>query len=381
MLGIERFADRAVDTLDRWEFHPRTGLAVGMYQAAQNAAGKQVTTYLPLEKCILWRTNTSKDNPEGRAMYRSGHRTYGRIKAYEDLEGVGIERNLAGLPVMEVPPEMLSPNATADQKAAVLSYEKLMGQVRVDQRAGLVIPAEKDSQGRDTGYRFRLVSPSGRTPADVSPVIVRLEGRLANLFLSEFLLVGLGSVGSWSLHSDKTHLVAMAIGGLLDIWESQLHAQATERLYRLNGFDHRTWARLKHGDIEKQAILEFAQYVTSLVGAGILTPDENLEQRARELGSLNPRSAVTPFVPVPIVDPGAPQFDHQVDAGLLGSAKPTLDKDQLTTLRELVGAVRDRTMSPGAAAMMAHLGLGLTIEQARALVGAQVEPPPAELAA
>lgn len=44
--------------------------------------------------------------------------------------------------------------------------------------------------------------------------------------------------------------------------------------------------KLVHGDIEKQDLTQFADYVEKMTAIGLLTPDENLERKVREMGSL-----------------------------------------------------------------------------------------------
>jgi hypothetical protein len=62
----------------------------------------------------------------------------------EEIEAIGIERELAGLPVVYVPPEVL----TDDDKTAVkAAYERLAKDIRRDEQAGVVLPAVYDAQG------------------------------------------------------------------------------------------------------------------------------------------------------------------------------------------------------------------------------------------
>ena len=55
---------------------------------------KQVV--IPMEKCLLFRTQTHKNNPEGRSILRNAYRSWYFKKRIEEIEGVGIERDLAG---------------------------------------------------------------------------------------------------------------------------------------------------------------------------------------------------------------------------------------------------------------------------------------------
>ena len=64
---------------------------------------------LPIEKCLLFRTTTVKGNPEGRSMLRNAYRPWYMKKRIEEFEAIGVERDLAGLPVGKVPASTSTP--------------------------------------------------------------------------------------------------------------------------------------------------------------------------------------------------------------------------------------------------------------------------------
>ena len=41
-----------------------------------------------------------------------------------------------------------------------------------------------------------------------------------------------------------------------------------------------------HGDIEKQDLTQFADYIVKMANVGLLTLDQNLERKIREMGGL-----------------------------------------------------------------------------------------------
>src|ERR1051325_8303457 len=70
LIGLGRIAPRAQDTPFRWEFDATGGLK-GMHQL-DSYIGRQA--YLPMEKCLLFRTSSYKSNPEGRSILRTAYR-------------------------------------------------------------------------------------------------------------------------------------------------------------------------------------------------------------------------------------------------------------------------------------------------------------------
>ena len=63
---------------------------------------------IPRAKCLLFRPTAYKSNPEGRSILRTAYRPWYNLTQIENIEGIGIERDLAGLPVVKVPPEVMA---------------------------------------------------------------------------------------------------------------------------------------------------------------------------------------------------------------------------------------------------------------------------------
>ena len=281
-VGWRKFSMRGQDTLSKWSFDEDGGIK-GMYQTA---APKYQLTFIPISKGLLFRTKTNRNNPEGRSLLRNAYRSWYMLRRMQEIEAIGIERDLSGLPILEVPPEIMSPEASSADKTLRASLEKLVQEIKRDEREGMVLPSELDTDGKPTGYKFRLLNSGGRRAVDVDAAIRRYESRVAMSVLAEFLLLGMDKVGSFALASTKTHLFSVALGGILDSITQVFNRFAIARLMEVNGVDPSLWPVLEHGDIEKPELREIANYVASLTGAGILAPDEKLETKLREYANL-----------------------------------------------------------------------------------------------
>ena len=96
LVGWRKIAMRAQDTISEWVIDEDGGIR-GYYQ---NAAPNYETVFIPIEKSLLFRTEVNKNNPEGRSLLRNAYRSYYFLKRIQELEAIGIERELAGLPVL-----------------------------------------------------------------------------------------------------------------------------------------------------------------------------------------------------------------------------------------------------------------------------------------
>jgi hypothetical protein len=289
-LGWRKFGIRAQDTLYRWEFSDE-GETLGMWQMAPP---NYDLTFLPIEKCVHFRTESHKNNPEGRSILRNAYRSWFFCKRIQEIEAIGIERDLAGLPVMQVPLELLASNATAAQKAVVDDFRDMIQKIRRDEYEGVVIPSETDIDGNASGFKLSLLSSGGRRPLDVNEIVKRYESRTALSVLGEFVLLGMDAHGSFALASSKTTLFAQALGTYLQTIATTFNEQAIAPLMRLNGWHEADcYPKLVFSDIETPDVRDLGAALTGLASAGLLTPDDGLERWIRDFANLPPADLVT----------------------------------------------------------------------------------------
>lgn len=100
LIGWQKLPIRSQETLFRWEYDDHDNLT-GMTQLPPP---KYVMATIPIDKALHFRTKSRKNNPEGRSILRSAYRAWYFKRRIQEIEGVGIERDLAGLPTLTAPP-------------------------------------------------------------------------------------------------------------------------------------------------------------------------------------------------------------------------------------------------------------------------------------
>ena len=198
-----------------------------------------------------------------------------------------MERDLAGFPVLYAPPDMpIWDTNDPDMAAALARAEMIVSNIRRDAKEGLVLP------GGEAGWKLELVSSGSRRQFDTNAIIDRYDKRIATSILADFVMLGQQQVGSFALADNKTKIFAMAIGTYLDTICEVFNNQGIPRLIDING-DHfkgiTDYPYMEHGDIEDKDMQMFASYITEMVGAGVLQPDEQLEEEVRRVGGLPER--------------------------------------------------------------------------------------------
>ncbi len=272
-MGWRKLPVRAQTTLSKWyfdDFNTVTHFEQMVFKAP-------FTIKIPKEKMLMFRTKSRKNNPMGRSILRNAYRPWLFKKRIEEIEGVGIERDLAGLPVAHVPSNLLAANANAEEKASLAAITTLVTNIRRDHQEGVVFPMVYDENG-NLLYKLELLTTGGTRQFDTSQIIDRYDKRIAMTVLADFLFLGQSRVGSFALSSDKTDLFSVAIGSFLGMIVDVLNRQAIPGLMEVNGVESNMWPSFKHSDIEKPDMARFCDAVYKLVGVGALQPSEELNR-------------------------------------------------------------------------------------------------------
>ncbi len=283
-VGWRKFAERSQDSTVRWEFDEGDGELRGMWQRQKN----MTDVFIPLDKALLFRAEKYKASPEGLSMLRSAYRPWYYAKRLEEVEAVGAERDLNGLPVMEVPAEITLSDATSDQKAAYAAAKDLVQNVRINEQAGIVLPQAYDEDGHQL-YKFELLSASSRKNYDTDTIIKRYSSQIAMSVLADFLTLGHEGVGSFALSEDKTTMFSVAMGTLNDGVASVFNRHATPRLLELNGIPIDRAPVLKHGTLDTSSLGQDAEALVKLGNGGMMVfPNEALEDYLYDKGGFPP---------------------------------------------------------------------------------------------
>lgn len=271
--GISKLAIRHPDTLDSWEYDDN-GRLLAMVQRPPPSYD---TIRIPEQKLLLFTVLQRKGNPEGTSLLRRAYVAWYRKKRIEEIESIGIERELAGLPLFHTPSEWWTEGATASQKALLDEVKKIARRIRADEQAAVVIPSVYDELGNQL-LKFELVSTGGTRAIETGPAKEYYSRQMAMSILADVLLLGHERVGSFALSDSKTNLFSNGLGALLDGIEDTHNKVLIPRILYVNGMDMSKPPYLRHGDIETPDLDVVGEYVSRLAGAGLpLFPTESGE--------------------------------------------------------------------------------------------------------
>src|SRR5262245_10118516 len=272
-IGWRKFTPRAQETLARWEFDEHGGLRAFVQQAPPDYREVRI----PVERLLLFRPETTKNNPEGRSIFRSALLPAYFKRNIEQIEAIGIERDLAGLPKLGLPMRLMQTDASEADKNMLSQMVDLVKSIRRDENEGVIYPLVYDERGNEL-IKLELMNSGGQRQFDTSDIIVRYDQRIAMPALADFLLIRHEKVGSFALSSTKSDLFQAALRTWLMGIETVFNAYAIPRLLLANGILRDEYPRLTFGAIKHIDLAQMGETIKNLAAAGaVFFPSRTLE--------------------------------------------------------------------------------------------------------
>ena len=267
LIGWRKIPIRAQESLSSWVI-AADGSIEAMVQ--QSDSGGAIT--IPLSRSLLFRTQVLKDNPEGRSALRNSYRPWYFKTKIEEIEGIGLERDLAGLPMMTAPEGLDLWNANDALAVSQRQLaEDMVRSIRRDEQEGILKPF---------GWEIELLSSGGRRVFDTNAIISRYDQRIAMTVLADFIQLGHSNrFGSFALSKSKTSLFNTALNGWMNMIRDVLNAHAIPQLLGLNGMSLENHPRLDHEEVNVPDIEAIGSYLKNLNQAGMqVFPNPVLEE-------------------------------------------------------------------------------------------------------
>ncbi|QOZ25298.1 hypothetical protein [Bradyrhizobium sp. CCBAU 51753] len=276
-IGIRKLPIRSQDSLQRWEMQQDGGID-GLWQMPPQ--GGQ-TLFVPINRALLFRTTSRKNSPEGVSILRAAYRPWYLKKSIEDFEAIGVERELAGLPVVSIPSKYLAANATAEDKAVLQQYVKVARDMKFNHQGGLVkssdhFPMADGNPSSVPMVKVELLSTGGRRAIETDPIIARYNRNIAMSALADFITLG-DQKGSYALSKNKSELFLRACETYLNQIADVMNRFMLPRIFSYNGIPWDLIPEMKPGRVAPVDLNELGTYIQQLAGAGApLFPNEEL---------------------------------------------------------------------------------------------------------
>lgn len=308
--GWRGFPIRSQASWEKWVFDSN-GELVAFQQRPEPTY--QLYT-IPMTKGLLFRTRVSRGNPEGRSLLRNAYRPYFFKEKFEEIEGIGIERDLAGLPVLKTPEDLdLWDEDDPDMVKLRNQAETLVSSIRRDSQEGIILPA---------GWELSLLSSGSTRTINIGEVIQRYDTRIAITMLSDLVLIGSGSKsGSFAMADVKQSMLSNALQAQLYNIADVFNQNAVPQLFELNSWDLEDLPKIVPGQINSPSLKEVAVMLRAMNLD--LTKDLDLNNYVRSLMSM-PQLSQEEFDEI---YPSESEAAEDADSGFASADNGLLEED------------------------------------------------------
>jgi hypothetical protein len=232
-------------------------------------------------KAMLFRVGKHRGDPCGKSPLRDAYTAWLFLTAYEDIESQGVNRDLKGLPILKIPPQYMSADATVEQKAIYENYKNALRNLSTGQQSGMIIPQAYDSESKQPLFSLELLKSEGSKSYNVDDIKTYYKNAIYTAMSADILVMGQSTTGSFALGAIKNSLVGAymenLVKGILEVINNELIRQT----YRLNGWDETRMCSIYADNLEAEDTEAFSKLLQRAASVGCVEVDRPVLNRVR----------------------------------------------------------------------------------------------------
>lgn len=296
IIGWKRLPIRNQETIEKFIFSEDGNDVIGVkqnlstisdqYNRYTNRTLKEVV--LPRSKIMLFRAGKHKGDPFGKSMLRDAYLAWRFLTVIEEIEANGVAKDLAGLPVLKLPPQYLSQDASPEQKAIRAYYENVMRNLQMNQQSALILPQAYDPDTRNPLFELELLSLNGSKAMDTTKIKEYYKNMIVTALFADVLIMGQQGSGSLALGQIKNSLSASAAEAMLDKIVNVINNDLIKQTYELNGWDTARMGSMDYDNLENDDLESFSKAVQRFASTSVIEVDRAVLNRVRESIGVDP---------------------------------------------------------------------------------------------
>lgn len=298
MIGIGSIEPRPSHTIERWDID-ESGNILGVWQRSPQT-GRELE--IPRHKMLYFVDDMLSDSPEGMGWFRHLAEPAERLKAYLNLEAIGFERDLSGIPIGRAPIAAINKAVKngeltqAQANNAISGITKFVQQEVKKKNTGLVLDSQHFTDTTADGpknsavaqWGIELLTGSAGSMPQLAAAIDRLRVEMAQIIGVEGLLIGTNGTGSLALSEDKSDNLYMQVNSTLTDMAEQMNKDFVDTVWALNGLPEDMKPRLKVEELSFRDAAMVAEALAKMAQAGaVLAPDDEAVNDLRDMLGLS----------------------------------------------------------------------------------------------
>jgi len=243
---------------------------------------------LPKSKFMLFRTGNHRGDPYGKSMLRDAYLAWRYLTVLEEIESNGVAKDMAGLPILFMPPQYLSKDSTPEQVAIRQYYERSMANLQVNQQSAMILPNAYDPDTRQPLFELALLSMDGKKGFDTTKVKEYYKNLILTSLFADILIMGQSATGSFALGQIKNSLSGAMAESMIREIKSVFNNDLIRQTYELNGWNPARACTLDFENLESADLESFSKAVQRFASTSVLEVDREVLNRVRESIGVDP---------------------------------------------------------------------------------------------
>ena len=242
---------------------------------------------IPRSKFLLFRTGKHRGDPFGKSPLRDAYLAWRFLTQLEELEALGVAKDLNGIPVLRLPPQVLSADGSPENQDQRLYFENAIRNLQVGEQMGIILPALYDEQGKSL-YDIELLSTDGKKNFDLNKIKEYYRGLIFISLFADILLQGVTNTGSFALGSIKNSLSGAYAERLISNIAEVIQNDLIRQTYELNSWPTERMGKLDFDNLDNTDVESLSKYLQRVASVGLLEKDRAVLNAVRQGIGIDP---------------------------------------------------------------------------------------------
>lgn len=293
-IGIKKIAHRNQESISNFVFSADGNEVIGVKQSLAGANGNRYTqaktdVVIPRNKFILVTAGRNREDPYGVSPLRDAWLSYTYLVLTEEAEATGLQKDLAGTPLLRIPATYLSADASPEQKQLYEGFKNIVRNIQVNNQSGLILPSDQSQETKSYLFDFELIPSQGNGKTFATDKIKQyFQNQIYTSLGADVLLLGQSSTGSFSLASVKNTMTGAKVESILDGIVESFNQDLIRHIYELNGMDATRMCSLDYENLHTPDLDIISRFGQRLAATGMLPKTHDVVNYFMTAAGLDP---------------------------------------------------------------------------------------------
>lgn len=300
-IGLRKLGHRNQETIQKFIFDEDGSEVIGVKQnlsgigLSRLSTNKAIEVILPRSKFIHITTGRNRGDPFGKSRLRDVYTAWRYLEVIQEIEASGVARDLVGLPVMTIPAQYMSSDASPDQKIIYETFKNIIRNIQQNSQSGIILPSNTDPDTKQKLFDITLLTQQGQGKNfDITKIKEYYQNQIFTGLFCDVLLLGNNGTGSFALGTIKNSLTGTAVESMLNNIIECFNRDVIRQIYELNNWDTSRTCTLDYEGLTDIDLDSYSKFIQRAASVGLVEIDRDVLNSIRKQLNLDPKPQEEP---------------------------------------------------------------------------------------